>query len=384
MPDFGTRWKSSQPLSKGGQAQTFFVSDAENPSGPMRVAKILSNPKEDRKTRFLQEIEVTESFDHPNVVRSLGSGETRTSKWPYFVMPYYESGTLEENYDNLGTPLDRLKIFLKICEGVAYAHSKGLVHRDLKPENIFMPDAAVPVVGDFGLCYRADEDADGRKTQTSEAVGARKYMPPEWREGRVEEPQPTGDVYSLGKILYWMFERRVYDGHEDDHSALHPIVKMELALHNKSEAPRGWTLAHSLADELVGQTVRKMPNDRLASIPELIGKVQTAIDRVENGGRVLDFNLPKRCLFCAVGTYELPKNMPFYLRAERRNPRARAGESWPFQMLQGLVKQQFGVNLETSGGNVPIPIFLVCDVCGNVQQFRFDLTSDGSGQKWNP
>jgi serine/threonine protein kinase len=68
----------------------------------------------------------------------------------------------------------------------------GLIHRDLKPANVLMMDATVPVVGDFGLCYRADKDGDGRKTQTSEADGARKYMPPEWREGRADNPQPTG------------------------------------------------------------------------------------------------------------------------------------------------------------------------------------------------
>jgi hypothetical protein len=127
-----------------------------------------------------------------------------------------------------------------------------------------------------------------------------------------------------------------------------------------------------------------MPNDRLASVPELINKVQVAIDRVENGGRVLDFNRPKRCLFCAVGTYELTQNIPFYTRAERKSQPLKGGEPWAFQGLQTAVKGQFGVSLETSGASAPIPIFLVCDVCGNVQYFRFDLTSDRSGQKWNP
>lgn len=380
MPDFGKRWTNPRALEKGGQAQTFVVEDAEN-AGLRCVAKILNNPKEDRKARFIQEIEVTERFDHPNVVRSIASGETSRNTWPFFIMPYYELGTLEDNYDKLGSPVERIRTFLAICEGVAYAHSRGLVHRDLKPANIFMADFDVPIVGDFGLCYRADEDRDGRMTQTSEAVGARKYMPPEWREGRDGNPESTGDVYSLGKILYWMFEHRVYDGHEDDHSALHPIVKTQTVLQNKSGAPPGWTLAHSLADELVGQTVRKMPHDRLASVSEMIGKVKAAIERVESGGRVLDFNLPKRCLFCGIGNYEIPKNMPFFTREERRTQRTKASEQWPFQSLQNSVKQQLGVGIATSG---PIPIYLVCDVCGNIQYFRFDLTRDRSGQEWNP
>lgn len=218
-------------------------------------------------------------------------------------------------------------------------------------------------------------------TQASEAVGARKYMPPEWREGRDEDHQPTGDIYSLGKIRYWMFEHRVYDGHEDDQSALHPIVKKQTVLQNKSEAPPGWTLAHSLADELVGQTVTKMPRDRLASVPDLIGKVKAAVERAESGGPVLDFNLPKRCLFCGMGNYEIPKNMPFYTREERRTQRTKAAEQSSFHSLQNFVKQQLGVGLATPG---PIPIYLVCDVCGNIQYFRFDLTRDKSGQEWNP
>jgi serine/threonine protein kinase len=382
MPDFGTRWIEPQPLIKGGQALTFVVSDVENPGGPRRVAKILNSPKEDRKARFLREIEVTESFDHPNVVRSLGNGETRANKWPYFVMPYYERGTLEENYDSLGTPLERLRVFLAICEGLAYAHSKGLVHRDLKPANVFMADASVPVVGDFGLCYRADEDREGRNTQTSEAVGARKYMPPEWREGRAESPMPTGDIYSLGKILYWIFQGRVFDGHEDDHSTEHPIVKTSVVLHNQTpEDPQPWTVANSVASELVSRTVRKRPEDRVDTAARLIELTKAAIDRVESGGRVLDFNLPKRCLFCAAGTYQLPPNHPFPRRDDRRNPPAVPNGEWPFRMLQQFVKNLLGYGRETPG---PIPICLVCNVCGNIQYFRLDLTADKAGQRWNP
>jgi len=382
MPDFGPRWRNPKRLQPGGQAQTFLVEDAESPESRLCVAKILNNPREDRKSRFLREVEVTASFDHPNVVRSLGSGLTAKSKFPYFVMPYYKRGTLEANYTQLGSSLNRIRLFRAICEGVFYAHSKLLIHRDLKPANIFMDEQGLPVVGDFGLCYRRDEDPEERDTQPSEVVGARKYVPREWREGKVENPEPTGDIYSLGKILYWMFTGRAFDGHEDDHLIDHPIVPASTVLHNRSEAPPGWTVAHSLAHELVSQTVRRSSTDRLKSVAELIDKVGTVIDRVESGGRVLDFNLPKRCLFCATGVYELPKNMPFYSREERRNARPKpAIDNWAFSGLQQFVRREMGVGLESPG---LIPIYLVCDVCGNIQHFRFDLTSDKSGQRWNP
>ena len=296
-------------------------------------------------------------------------------------MPYYELGTLAGKYANLGTPIERLRIFLAICEGVAYAHDKQLIHRDLKPDNIFMASATVPVVGDFGLVYRADEDNDGRNTVTSEAVGARKYMPPEWREGRVDDPQPTGDIYSLGKILYWMFQGRVFDGNEDDHSEIHPIVKIHAVLQNKSEAPAGWTIAHAFAGELVAETVKKMPDKRIRSVSQLIDRVKGAIDRAESGGRPLDFNLPKRCLFCATGNYELPKNTPFFDRQDRSSRRQKAGEVFAFSSVQESVRRDLGFGSLTPGA---YPVLLVCDVCGNIQYFRFDLTRDTWGKEWNP
>jgi serine/threonine protein kinase len=321
---------------------------------------------------------VTERFDHPNVVRSLGRGETVKSKFPYFVMPYYELGTLEGNYQALGSPIERLRLFLAICEGVAYAHRCGLLHRDLKPSNIFLAECGVPIVGDFGLCYRADEDRDGRNTQTSEAVGARKYMPPEWREGKAEKPNARGDIYSLGKILYWLFQGRVYDGHEDDHSLEHPVVKTTTVLQDQTpQRPQQWTLAYSVVDELVSRTVLKKPESRIDNVANLIGEITAAIERVESLGRVLDFNLPKRCLFCAAGTYQLAPDLPFPLRNNRRNP---TGDN-PLLALSIFVKGRIGVGIQ--GSNL-IPIYLTCDVCGNIQYFRLDLTTDRSGQKLNP
>jgi len=234
-----------------------------------------------------------------------------------------------------------------------------------------------PVVGDFGLCYRADEDIESRMTQTSEAVGARKYMPPEWREGRTDNPQATGDIYSLGKILYWMFRGRVYDGHEDDHVTDQPILKTTSVLENQvPRPPDRWLLANSIGHELVKQTVLKNAAARVDSTADLISHVQAGIDRIEFGVRVLDFNLPKPCVFCGRGTYQLPPNFPFPTRNQRK-----AGAGDRFMALTGFVKHFLGIG--NQAGNI-IPIALVCDVCGNLQYFRFDLTRDKTGDNWNP
>lgn len=386
MQNLGPRWKWVRDLSEGGQAQTYLVEDLES-GGIQRVAKILKNMQEERQARFRLEIDVTMSFDHPNVVRSIAYGETDNKKKPFLVMPYYEMGTLEENFEKLGTPLDRLQIFLGICRGVEYAHSKDLVHRDLKPENIFLSDSRTPVVGDFGLCYREVEDQE-RNTRTSEAIGARKYMPPEWREGRVENPCPTGDIYSLGKILYWFFRGRVFDGNEEDHSVDHPLVPKRDVLGNSAVlglgppiSLKGLTYAEYVADQIVRQTVLKKPEGRVQTLSALVDQTVAGIDRAKHGARALDFNLPKPCMFCAKGVYQLPKNFPFKPQAARLNPRKDSREEYPFQSLQHFVTNQLGI-----GKNVPgqQPLYLVCNHCGNVQYFRFDLTEDKSGLNWNP
>ena len=378
----------------GGQAQTYLVDDAQTTGNPCCVIKILNNLRPERLARFRQELALTEQFDHPNVVRSLATGETRGHKHPFFVMPYYAKGTLEENHERLGSPLERLRVFLQICEGVAYAHAKGLIHRDLKPANIFLSEETIPIVGDFGLCYRYDLEVDTRITQSQEAVGARKYMPPEWREGRNDKPQPSGDIYSLGKLLYWIFVGRVFDGHEDDHLTQERRivttywVPAEARLsHQVGKAYfEEWVLAYSLADELVARSLRKTPGDRLDYMVKLIERVRGAIARVEAGGRVLNLELPKRCLFCGTGTYQAAHNLllahggptAFPNLQDRKNV---LGKVDPKELkdIRHFAEENFG--FKASWG---IPLILVCDNCGNVQSFRLDLTGDRTGANWLP
>jgi serine/threonine protein kinase len=294
MPDFGPRWINQHLLKPGGQALTYLVEDAQTDGKPTCVAKILNNPGQNGAPDFFKRLASTEEFDHPNVVKSIAQGETKNHKQPFFVMPYYGKGTLEENHGHLGSPLDRFRLFVQICEGVAYAHAKGLIHRDLKPANIFLSQETIPIVGDFGLCYRHDLEADERVTQTHEAVGARKYIPPEWREGKVDNPQPSGDLYSLGKILYWVLVGTEYDGHEDDHqSQAHCIVKHFGHQQTSAQAIRwlGPILKSGFwhfrwPTKLLASPFGRIRTSALTPPVKLIDRVRGAIARIEAGGRV--------------------------------------------------------------------------------------------------
>lgn len=99
----------------------------------------------------------------------------------------------------------------------------------------------------------------------------------------------------------------MFDGHEDDHVSEHPILEKRTVLGNQiAIPPERWTLAKAVASDLVARTVQKKPQDRVRCVSDLIANLSKAIERIECGGRVLDFNLPKRCTFCGEGTYLLP------------------------------------------------------------------------------
>lgn len=134
MPDFGPRWllRQKDPLGKGGQGHAYPVSEAQNPNSQSYVAKLLNGPKltdqSPRWKRLEQEIDVCRSFDHPHVVRVVDSGHTQHSRYPYFVMPFYSGGSLQEGRGRFQSPLGIFRLFADICDGLAYVHTKGVVH----------------------------------------------------------------------------------------------------------------------------------------------------------------------------------------------------------------------------------------------------------------
>jgi len=94
----------------------------------------------------------------------------------------------------------RLKIFLKICRALAYAHGNLIVHRDIKPSNIFVTSEGEPKLLDFGLAKILDLESDDVKTASSFRALTPAYASPEQIRG--EPPNTSSDIYSLGVVLY--------------------------------------------------------------------------------------------------------------------------------------------------------------------------------------
>ena len=191
-----------------------------------RVAiKILnggSGVTRERIARFLLEAQITAQLEHPAIVPVHEIGRM-PGGLPYFAMKLVRGESMEELIARLAqgdaahleryTLKARLRLFHRLCQGVAYAHAKGVVHRDLKPANILLGVYGEVQIMDWGLAkvdagrdqaldsvrvIRVDDDIadDGR-----EIAGTPAYMSPEQAAGRAASANPPADVYALGLIL---------------------------------------------------------------------------------------------------------------------------------------------------------------------------------------
>ena len=187
--------------------------------------------------RFLEEAQVTAQLDHPGIVpvHELGlDGEGRV----FFTMPLIKGQDLAELLDLVAeekegwTKTRVLGVILKVCEAMAYAHSKKVIHRDLKPGNVMAGRFGEVYVMDWGLArvlgrrdsrdLRIRDQADIARsivrtdrrdvsesgsdsplvTMDGDIVGTPSYMSPEQARGDLDAMGPASDVYSIGCILY--------------------------------------------------------------------------------------------------------------------------------------------------------------------------------------
>src|SRR5262249_6400789 len=122
---------------------------------------------------------------------------------PYFVMPYFEKGSLA-NRIKPGQPLDTesiLDIATQVAEGLAFAHRSGIIHRDLKPANLMMTANGHVCLGDFGLARTLFNDTI-EDVESRHREGRGPYMAPGVAAGTAEDTRC--DIYSFGALLYEM------------------------------------------------------------------------------------------------------------------------------------------------------------------------------------
>lgn len=194
------RWKKNGvTIGEGGQGHIHEVTDRSGIFLGCFAKKTLKNKK--RRDRFEREVIALRKLrGHAHVVELVDDDIRPETKLPFYVVER-GSGSIEKEAPADGySILEAQKLFREICIGVKAFHDHGIIHRDIKPDNIIMC-GGVAKIGDPGLCFI---ESMPRITPTNEAVGPRYYMAPELESGREDNLSVTSDIYSVGKMLYWL------------------------------------------------------------------------------------------------------------------------------------------------------------------------------------
>ena len=152
--------------------------------------------RQELAARFLREIKLMASLNHPNIAQ-LRTAFTADNQL-YMVMEYVEGTTLAAKLEKGPIPVpDALNYIGQVLSAVSYAHQQHVIHRDIKPANMMLTPQGVIKLMDFGIA-RAGEDRS--LTMTGTTMGSLSYMSPEQVKG--EPTDARSDLYSVGVSLY--------------------------------------------------------------------------------------------------------------------------------------------------------------------------------------
>lgn len=196
------RYRITEPIGIGGSSQVYRAYD-EVQRRDVAVKVLDPQAAGDSRLRklFVREAQALAKLSHPNVVAVHDVGEV--DGLPYIVMEYLDGRSLKERLESHEplSVIEAVRIASEIANGLAFAHSRGIVHADLKPSNVLLTEDGKVKIADFGIARAPREDAD-----TPQLFATAMYVAPE----RIEGKAVTGacDIYGLGLVLYEMLVGR--------------------------------------------------------------------------------------------------------------------------------------------------------------------------------
>jgi len=192
---YGNRWENLGSVGEGGQGHAFRVRDLLDGSTGW-VLKRLKNGE--RVGRFEAEVRALQRVSSPHVLRVVDFSVAER----FLVTPYVGKDLASHVLEHPLVLREALGLLEQVVAGVAAAHGAGVAHRDIKPSNVLVSHDGTVVVADFGLCQIFDDSLE--LTTTGELLGTAAFAAPECMPGSAERCAMPSDIYSLGKLLYWM------------------------------------------------------------------------------------------------------------------------------------------------------------------------------------
>ncbi|HAL92523.1 MAG TPA: hypothetical protein DCM68_05800, partial [Verrucomicrobia bacterium] len=223
-PEDRSRYEVIDKISEGGMGIVYAVQENSlKREVALKICRAELTPDARRPQEvgeFANEAYMTAHLDHPGVVPIYALAKDADGR-PFFAMKKV-SGTSWKDLlhpQDVADPArratveararqmawkDHLEILLKVCDAVAYAHSKAILHRDLKPENIMLGDYGEVYVMDWGLAMYFDERNEYRRDPhlKPQLAGTPFYIAPEMVRGEMTALGPASDIYLLGGILH--------------------------------------------------------------------------------------------------------------------------------------------------------------------------------------
>lgn len=247
------RFEVIEQLGFGGMGAVYKVKDLLM-RGQLKALKVmLPSLVRNRETRerFISEAEIAQSLRHEGIATVYDIGKHKD--FLFLTMELLEGTSLDRYLKSRGGRVDfpeAVGLVLKICEGLSYAHKKGVIHRDIKPQNIFvLPDGRVKLL-DFGLAKLL---SPGRLTRSSIGLGTAYYMSPEQSMGR--EVDERSDIFSLGVVFYQALIGRIPMGRFKLPSTLNPSIPSSI-------------------DSIVEKCLDEQPEERYLKVESLVADIE--------------------------------------------------------------------------------------------------------------